>query len=403
MALLPVADALEQVLAGVAPLGTEQVALADALGRVLAADLAAKRTQPPAAVSAMDGYAVRAADTASGAATLTVIGDIAAGHPFDGTVGAGQAARIFTGGVLPKGADAIVIQENTTRDGDRVTIKSAAVAGRHIRGEGIDFRAGDVLLRAGMRLIDRDLMVAAAMNYPAIPVHRQPRVAVLGTGDELVPPGAEPGPGEIVYSNGFALAALARTTGALVDQMGVVGDKPADIRDAIRRARDHGADVLVTTGGASVGDHDLVQKVLKDEGLALSFWRIAMRPGRPMLHGRLGPMQVLGLPGNPVSSYVCAMLFLVPLIRRLCGEARVTPALLSATLGHDLPMNDERQDYLRAVLTTNADGTLTATPVGNQDSSLMASLARADCLVIREPYAQAARAGSRCVILKLGL
>jgi molybdopterin molybdotransferase len=403
MALLPVADALERVLAGVTPLGVEQVALPDALGRVLAADLAARRTQPPAAVSAMDGYAVRAADTAAVPVALTVTGEVAAGHPFDGVIGAGQAARIFTGGVLPNGADAIVIQENTTRDGDRVTVQSAAIPGRHIRREGIDFRAGDVLLRGGTRLIDRELMVAAAMNYATVPAHRRPRVAILGTGDELVPPGTDPGPGEIVYSNGFALAALAHATGALVDQMGVVGDKPADIQHAIRRARDRGADVLVTTGGASVGDHDLVQKALKDEGLALSFWRIAMRPGRPMLHGRLGPMQVLGLPGNPVSSYVCATLFLTPLIRRLCGETTVTPALVSATLGRDLPENDERQDYLRAVLQTNPDGTLTATPVGNQDSSLMASLARADCLVIREPYAQAARAGSRCVILKLGL
>lgn len=403
MAMLSVADALAQVLAGVDPLDTEHVPLPQALGRVLAADLAARRTQPPAAVSAMDGYAVRAADAATAPATLTVIGEVAAGHPFEGPIGPGEAVRIFTGGVLPRGADAIVIQENTTRQGSRVTLTSAASPGRHIRREGIDFRTGDVLLRAGVRLTDRDLMLAASMNYPALPVHVQPRVAIVGTGDELVPPGAEPGPGEIVFSNGFALAALAHTSGALVEQMGVVGDNDADIRDAIRRARDHGADVLVTTGGASVGDHDLVQKSLKNEGLDLSFWRIAMRPGRPMLHGRLGAMQVLGLPGNPVSSYVCARLFMVPLIRRLCGEATVTPALVPATLGRDLPQNDERQDYLRAALTSNPDGTLTATPIGNQDSSLMAPLARADCFVIREPYAQAAAAGSRCVILKLGL
>jgi molybdopterin molybdotransferase len=334
---------------------------------------------------------------------LTVIGQVAAGHPFEGRVDPGQAVRIFTGGVLPPGADAIVIQENTRREGDRVTLTSAAVAGRHIRREGIDFRAGDVLLGKATRLTDRDLMLAAAMNHPTVPVHRQPRVAILGTGDELVPPGVEPGPGEIVYSNGFALAALASSAGAVADHMGVVRDNPSEIRAAIRRARDSGADVLVTSGGASVGDHDLVQQALKDEGLELAFWRIAMRPGRPMLSGRLGPMHVLGLPGNPVSSYVCAALFLVPLIRSLCGDARPIAPRTSAILGRDLPANDEREDYLRAVLTTDADGTLTATPVDNQDSSLMAPLARADCLVIREPYAQAVRAGSRCIILKLGL
>ena len=402
MALMSVAEALARVLADARPLAAERVPLKQAAGRVLTEDVAALRTQPPAAVSAMDGYAVRAADVAKVPVTLTVIGEVAAGHPFGGQVGTGQAARIFTGGLMPAGADCVVIQEITTRDGDKVTVSKPGMLGRNVRKQGIDFSQGEVLLHKGFRLSDRDLMLAAAMNHPTLPVHRRPKLAVLGTGDELVAPGSTPHEGEIVYSNGFALAALAETEGAEVLDLGIARDRVEEIAAAVRRARDWGADILVTTGGASVGEHDLVQKALSAEGLDLSFWRVALRPGRPMMHGRLGAMQVIGVPGNPVSSYVCAFLFLVPLIRTLCGRADVVRIPEPARLGRDLPANDERQDYLRATLTAGPDGPV-ATPVPAQDSSLMAPLANADCLVIREPYAQAAPAGSPCVILKLGL
>lgn len=401
MALMPVAEALKHVLDGAEPLPTQAVPLAEAFGRVLAEDLVALRTQPPDAVSAMDGYAVRAADVANAPAALTVIGTVAAGHPFDGTVGSGQAARIFTGGVLPPGADTIVIQENTVRDGERVVVQSPAQAGRNVRKPGLDFRQGDVLLRRSHRLTARDLMLAAAMNHPTVPVHRRAKVALLATGDELVPPGSQPGPGEIVYSNGFGLSALARSEGADVLDLGIAPDRVDATAAAVRRAWEAQCDVLVTMGGASVGDHDVVQQALAGEGLELAFWRIALRPGKPMMHGRLGGMRVLGLPGNPVSSFVCAVLFLVPLLRRLAGRLDINAEIEDAQLGRDLPDNDERADYLRATLAEGPDGVPIATPLPVQDSSMMAPLAKADCLVIRDPHAPAAPAGSPCRILKL--
>jgi molybdopterin molybdotransferase len=402
MALMPVSEALQRVLADAEPIGTERAALTDALGRVLADDLAATRTQPPADVSAMDGYAVRASDVAEAPARLTVIGEVAAGHPFDGEVMPGQAARIFTGGLLPRGADCVVVQEVTRRDGDTVIIERSGIAGRHIRRKGIDFTEGLVLLTRGTRLNDRDLMLAASMNHAEFAVFRRPKVAIIGTGDELVPPGREPAAGEIVYSNGFALTALAQSEGAEARDFGIARDSVEAIVAKLREARAWGADVLVTSGGASVGEHDLVRRALSSEGLDLSFWRVALRPGRPMMHGRLGRLQVLGVPGNPVSSYVVSFLFLVPLIRKLSGRSDVERKPESALLGRDLPENDEREDYLRAMLTESPDGPV-ATPVSSQDSSLMAPLSRAGCLVIRPPHAPAMRVGSRCTILKFGL
>jgi len=363
--------------------------------------VAALRTQPPADLSAMDGYAVRSADVASVPVTLKVAGEVAAGHPFEGEVGNGEAARIFTGGVIPPGADTIVIQENTSRDGERVIVKQSEKQGRHIRRAGLDFKEGQVLLPRGKRLTDRDVMLAAAMSHPTVPVHRRPKVAVLGTGDELKAPGSPLGLGEIVYSNGFALMALARAEGAEVIDLGIVPDQVEATVAAIRKARAGGADILLTTGGASVGDYDLVQRGLKAEGLELSFWRVALRPGRPMMNGRLGAMAVLGLPGNPVSAYVCAFLFLIPLIRKLAGRADLQAPAESALLGRELPENDERADYLRATLERRADGTLVATPISVQDSSMMAALAKADCLVVRGAFAPAAKAGDRCAILRL--
>jgi molybdopterin molybdotransferase len=398
---MPVADALSAVLAGAEGLPEEMVALDAAHHRVLARDVAALRTQPPQAMSAMDGYAVRAADASQVAARLKVIGEVAAGRPFDTAVRSGEAARIFTGGVIPEGADAVVIQEDTVRDGGSIDITEPAIAGRHIRPAGADFREGDVLLRGGRRLTDRDLSLAAGMNHPQLPVRRRPKVAVLATGDELVMPGATPGPGQIVYSNGYALRALARAEGADTIDLGIAADTIAATTDGIRRARDLGADILITSGGASVGDHDLVKASLEAEGVGIAFWRIAMRPGKPMMHGRLGAMRVIGLPGNPVSSYVCGFLFMAPLIRALSGRSDVHHATEAAVLGRDLAANDAREDYLRARLEERADGVLVATPVDHQDSSLLGNLAAARALVIRSPFAPAAAAGSPCAILRL--
>ena len=397
--LLSVAEALQRVLEHAVPLPAAEVPLGDAAGLVLAYPLTAQRTQPPADVSAMDGYAVRAADIANAPARLKVIGEVAAGRPFAQNLGAGEAARIFTGGVMPQGADAIVIQENTKRDGDVVEIEKASPKGRHIRVKGLDFAAGNELFPAGHRLTARDLALAAGMNHPLVPVHRRPKVVLFATGDELVPAGSEPAPGQIVSSNNYAIGALARAEGAIVEDFGIVGDRLDDTIAAVRRAREAGADILVTSGGASVGDYDLVQKAFTSEGMALAFWRLALRPGRPLMNGRLGGMHVLGVPGNPVSAFVCSFLFLVPLIRRLAGRSDLDHETESAKLGVELPENDERADYLRATLARGPDG-LVATPFPVQDSSMMLPLAKADCLIIREPYEPAAKIGDICRIVK---
>jgi len=401
VALMPVADALTAVLAGAEPLPEELVALDAAYHRVLARDLAAMRTQPPQTMSAMDGYAVRSTDASHAGARVKVIGEVPAGRPFGGAIAPGEAVRIFTGGVIPEGADAIVIQEDTVVGAGHISITEAVVAGRHIRPAGIDFRKGDVLLTKGSRLTDRDLSLAAGMNYPEIPVRRRPKVAILATGDELVMPGSSLEPGQIVYSNGYALHALARREGADTLDLGIAPDSFEATKEGIRRARDSGADVLVTTGGASVGDHDFVKRSLESEGVAIAFWKIAMRPGKPMMHGRIGQMRVIGLPGNPVSSYVCSFLFLVPLIRALSGRSVVHHSRESALLGRDVAANDLREDYLRARLETRSDGALIAVPVQHQDSSLLANLAAARALVIRPPFAPKASAGTACEILRL--
>ena len=408
MALMPVVDALAAVLDGASALTEEMVALDAAYHRVLARDVAALRTQPPLPMSAMDGYAVRSADATLGA-VLRVIGEVAAGRPFHRALGKGQAARIFTGGVIPDGADAVVIQEDATRDGDNVTVNEAATPDKNIRPAGIDFNECDVLLHKGRRLADRDLSLAAGMNHPLLPVVRRPKVALLATGDELMMPGEKLSPGQIVYSNGYALRALARAEGAETIDLGIAGDTLEATTLAIRAARDAGADILVTTGGASVGDHDLVKQALEAEGVTMAFWRIAMRPGKPMMHGLLdaargpmgGPMRVLGLPGNPVSSYVCAFLFMVPLIRTLSGRIDIHHATEIARLGCDLKPNDQRADYLRARLDRDETGALVAMPVSHQDSSLLGNLSVAQGLLLRAPFAEAASAGDRCEVIRL--
>jgi len=313
----------------------------------------------------------------------------------------GEAARIFTGAVMPVGADTVVIQEVTSRDGDSVAIKRPEARGRHMRRQGFDFKHGDMLLEKGRRLSARDIALAAAMNHAEVAVHRRPRLAVFATGDELVDPGTPPAPGQIVHSNGIALAALARGEGVQATDFGIVPDRLDATIAAVRRAREAGVDVLVSSGGASVGDYDFVQQAFAAEGMALSFWKVALRPGRPLMHGKLGGMQVLGLPGNPVSAYVCAILFLVPLLRRLAGRSDLTLPRESALLGCALAANDERADYMRATLERPSDGTKIATPFPAQDSSLLVPLAHAHCLVVREPFAPAAKPGSPCDILNL--
>jgi len=399
----PVADALRMILDSAAsPADIESVPLRRAAGRTLARDLAALRTQPPRAVSAMDGYAVRAVDIAIAPATLDLVGESAAGRGFDGVVGPGQAARIFTGAPVPEGADTVLIQENATVEPGHLRALQSEPQGRNIRRAGQDFSAGEVLLSAGLRLGAADIALAAAMNHPALPVFRRPRVAVLATGDELVLPGEEPGPDRIVASNGFALMALAESAGAEPIDLGIAGDDFASLRAAFARARDGGADLLVTLGGASVGDHDLVQRTLVAEGMTLGFWRVAMRPGKPLLHGRLGAMQVLGLPGNPVSAIVCGLLFVSPLIRALSGDRHAgDDPSEAAVLAIPMAANDGRQDYVRARIIASAGGVPHVEPGSRQDSSLLKALSDADCLVIRPPHAAAADAGTPCRIIRL--
>ena len=402
--LTPVADAIAAILGSAAqPRDVETVPLRRAAGRTLAGDLAALRTQPPCDVSAMDGYALRSADLTSLPATLDVLGESAAGRAFTGSVGPGQAARIFTGAPVPAGADTVVIQENAEGGAaGGVRILQGEAEGRHIRRAGQDFREGEVLLRAGLRLGAADVALAAAMNHAMLPVFRRPRVAVLATGDELVQPGGSPGPGQIVASNSFAVMALAESAGAAVIDLGIARDDLASLAAAFAEARRQGADLLVTLGGASVGDHDLVQRALIAEGMDLGFWRIAMRPGKPLMHGHLGAIQVLGLPGNPVSAIVCGMLFVVPLIRALAGDRHAgDDPTEAAVLAEPMGANDGRQDYVRSRILGTPDGVARVVAGSRQDSSLLKALSDADCLVIRPPNAPAAPAGTPCRMIRL--
>lgn len=402
MSLLPVDQAIARIVSGVEPLETEPVQLEEALGRTLAEPLAATRTQPPFAASAMDGFAVRAVDTEDDQARLKIIGRSAAGHSFGGRVGSGEAVRISTGAPLPAGADAILIKENAEAfDDDTLIATQKAIAGRHIRRPGLDFEKGEELLAAGRRLGVRETSLAAAMNHPTVPVRRKPRVAILATGDELVRPGAEPGPDQIIASNDLGLAAFAQLNGADPHDLGIVIDDEALIGEAIDKALALPADILVTLGGASVGDHDLVQAALTGRGMELDFWRIAMRPGKPLMFGRLGATRILGLPGNPVSSIVCALLFVKPLIEALLGEPIREPSE-PAILGCDMPENDDRQDYVRGTLTSEPAGLPKASSLSQQDSSGLVILAEADCLIIRPPHAPPAKAGEACRIIRLG-
>ena len=396
---LSVADALARILDGVEPLACERVAIAAAQGRVLTAALAARHTQPPFDASAMDGYAVRAADVARVPARLRVTGESAAGRGFGGTVAAGEAVRIFTGAPVPDGADAIVIQENTTRDGDIVVVGEAGLDPGYIRQRGFDFAQGQVLMQPAGRLNARQIMLAAAMGHGEVPVRRRPRVALLATGDELVLPGITPGPDQIVCSNPFGIAAMVEGAGGAARFVGIAKDTREHLKASLHEARD--ADIVVTIGGASVGDHDLVGPVLRELGMALDFWKIAMRPGKPLMFGTLGARRVMGLPGNPVSSMICTRVFLVPLIRRLLGLADQEFARRTARLMTDMPANGPRQHYARAVLETGADGEARVRPVRSQDSSLIATLAEADALIVQPPHGPKWPAGTRVEVLLL--
>ena len=398
MALIPVEEARARILKNVKPLAVESVKLEQALGRVLAKPLKAVRNQPPFDASAMDGYAVVAADVAITPATLKLIGLSAAGHAFKGRLKRGDCVRIFTGAPVPRDADAVIIQENTEAEGKSIRVLQPAKAEQNIRFSGLDFRKGDALLPPGIRLGARDIGLAAAANAPKLAVRRRPVVALIATGDELVLPGAKPRADQIVSSNSHALAAMAEHLGATVLNFGIVSDNLKATERAIAKAAR--ADILVTTGGASVGDHDYVQEALKNSGVDIDFWKIAMRPGKPFMYGRRRGQHVLGLPGNPVSSLVCARLFLKPLIDALLGLP-MGDDLVEARLGASMKENDSRQDYVRATLVEAPDGSRTVTPFVKQDSSMQRKFREAQALIVRPPFAKVAGQGDVVEILRL--
>lgn len=403
--MISVAEARARILAALRPVPAEQLSLAEAFGRVPAHDIAAHLTKPPVAMSAMDGYALRAADTLTTPARLSVVREVAAGDDPGPPIEAGEAVRIFTGGFLPTGADAVLIQEQASVGSDgRLTVAAPLESGVYVRPAGLDFAAGDVLLRAGQRLGARGIALAAAMNVGWLMVHRRPRVAILSTGNEIVMPGDPRGPHQIVSANAPALAAAVRALGAEPQLLGIARDTPESLQQSLAAAR--GADFLITTGGASVGKHDLVGQVLEALGARLDFWKIAMRPGKPLMFSRLDGIPVLGLPGNPVSALICFLIFARPAIRRLCGCADaglsadddLTPALLHGPLAE----NDRRQDYLRAALTPGNAGEATlpvVRPFALQDSSMLSLLDAADCLIVRPPYDPPRKSGDTVRIM----
>ncbi len=402
--LLSVSEARTHILASVlTDRPIEDIALELAAGRTLARALAAKRTQPPKAVSAMDGYAVRACDVAELPVKLKQIGESTAGHGFSGSVGPKEAVRIFTGAPVPEGSDTILVQEHARVEAGFVEPLETVTGGRHIREKGVDFSEGEVLLAAGTRLGAAHLALAAAMNHATVPITKRPRVAIFSAGDELVRPGEAIGEDQIVATNFYAIAALIESAGGEPVDLGIFRDELAAVEKGISSARASGADLLVTLGGASVGDYDLVRPALVRLGMELNFWQVAMRPGKPVIFGRIGPMIILGLPGNPVAAFVAGMVFLVPLVRALCGDPDAgRDESEPAILGKALRGNDGRQDYLRATLQPSKTGLPLATPFEIQDSSVLKILAQSQCLVIREPHAKPAAAGDLCHIIRLG-
>ena len=398
--MISVEEARSRILRDLHPLPGEIVGLAEAWNRVTATEVVARLTQPPADVSAMDGYALRAADAILGA-VLRVIGAAPAGHPFAGDVGPGEAVRIYTGSVVPSGTDAILLQEDASREGDVISVREAVKRGSHIRRAGQDFRVGETVVAAGRRITARDIGLAAAANHPWLAVHRRPHIAILATGDEIAMPGEPIPPGGIVSSNAHALAALVRAAGGVATVLPVA----RDTREAVAAVADllGGMDMLVTTGGASVGDHDLIIEGLQSRGMVVDFWQIAMRPGKPLLFGRLGSVPVLGLPGNPVSAMVCAILFLLPALSHLSGLPPAPPPIGTAFLGVPIGANDHRADHLRATVTTDDKGRTIVTPFPIQDSSMLRRLALADALILRPPHASALPEGAEVPVIRLDL
>jgi molybdopterin molybdotransferase len=394
--MISVDEAVAHIAQTFSPLGAERVALIDALGRILAEDAVAAFDQPPAPMSAMDGYAVRAAD-AKLDAELTLIGEAPAGVPFKARVAAGQAVRIFTGGVVPEGADAVVIQEDTRSLGKAILIKEAPRAGENVRARGLDFRTGDVLLDKGRRIGPRDLALLAANDQAEIAVARRPRIALVATGDELSRPGEGRKEGGIVASSIYAISGMVQNWGGEAIDIGILPDRPEAFAQLPQATK--GADLIVTMGGASVGEHDLVQSALKPHGFALDFWKIAMRPGKPLIFGRLRDTPLMGLPGNPVSAMVCAVLFLAPAIAAMLGTPYRAP-IVKARLAAALKANGKRQDYIRARL-SRSGGTLTAEPFKLQDSSMQKIFAQADGLIVRAVNTPAAGVGDEVDVLLL--
>ena len=398
-------DALTVVLAAFQPLPAEVVSLDTGLGRVLAEDLAARTDHPPADVSAMDGYAIRAADVVGAPGTkLRLVGRVTAGAAFSGRLAEGEAVRVFTGAPLPAGSDCVIVQERareeraTEERETTVVIEGAATAGRWIRRRGQDFSRGDILLAAGRRLTSRHIGLAAAMDAPWLKVRRRPRVAILPTGDELVRPGERRNDLQLVESGGIACAQLLRAWGAEPVPLGLARDDGAELAEMVAAAA--GCDLLITIGGVSVGDRDLVRRVLDSAGFEADFHGVAMRPGKPLLFGRLDSLAVLGLPGNPVSAWVTALLFACPAVGAMLGldPAGLTPE--TAICGDDLPENDNRRDHLRARLERRGDGETMARVLAGQDSAMVLSLATADGLIIRPPLAPALRSGERVPVLR---
>ena len=390
MSLLPVDEALKAILARVPAVTAESVALGDAAGRVLAAPLVAQHDQPPFDASAMDGYAVRAADVSDGI-WLDVIGTSQAGAGFSGAVGNKQAVRTFTGAPMPAGADTVIMQEEAVREGDRVRFTAPARLGHSVRPKGNDFATGRLLLPAGTRLTPMQIAVAAAANAGTLSVARRPHIALAATGDELVLPGSPLGPDQIVASNSFGLAAMLAPYAEFITDHGIIPDDVGILRTRLAAALADEPDFLITTGGASVGEHDLVQDVFKELGVTLDFWRINMRPGKPLMFGTRGRTLVFGLPGNPVSAMVTALVFIKPALRAFLGYAEPGPWTLP--LAAPTPPNTARRHYMRARLAHTPTGPM-AEPISQTDSGHTSSLAAADLLIIQPEHDPGRSAGT---------
>ncbi len=397
MSLIPLNDAFAKVEEGIRPLPAEMVSVADALGRVVAEDVAARLTQPPAPVSAMDGYAVVSTDIPQHPVTLKRIGESQAGGPFMGTVQSGQCVRIFTGAPLPAGTDAVIMQEDTEVDGDLITFKEVAFEGKFVRRAGLDFSKGDILIKKGQILSARDIGLLCAMNVPWVHVYRKPRVAILATGDELVMPGEALRDSQIISSNSLMVGAMVTAMGGEPINLGIAGDSESSLRSML--AGVDGADLLVTSGGVSVGEYDLVRNVLGEEGLDIDVYRIAIKPGKPFMFGRIKDKPAMGLPGNPVSAYVTAFIFLRAALKKMQGLPFEQDKPIRAILGGAVKANGARQEFMRAVFSHNKNGQLVATPYDKQDSAMLANLAHCEGFILRPVNAPALDKGDETNVI----